>query len=592
LPEARQSLKALLVSLIERALAELRERGELPREAAPAIAVERARDPAHGDYATPIALGLARGLGGRRPRELAEALVGGLPASEALARVEVAGPGFINFFLRPEAFQAVVADVLAAGVAYGRLELGAGRKVQVEFVSANPTGPLHVGHGRHAAFGASVANLLEAAGFTVEREYYVNDAGRQMDILALSVWLRYLELGGERLPFPASGYRGEYVREIARDLARRHGERFRVAGARARDGLLPDAPNGDAERHVDASIERARTLLGSDGYAEVLDFATEAMIADIRDDLEGFGVTFHCWARESEVVASGAVERTLERLRASDHAYDRDGALWLRTSTFGDEKDRVLVRENGRATYFLNDLAYHVERKFACGFTHLIDVWGADHHGYVARMKAALAALGEDPERLEVLLVQFVNLFRGGRKVQMSTRSGEFVTLRELREEVGTDAARFFYVMRKHDQHLDFDLDLAASRSSDNPVYYVQYAHARIASVMRQLAERGHSWSGRAAHLERLTEREELACMKTLARYPEVVETAAFGHDPHHLVSYLRELANDFHACYNAHTFLVGEEALRSARLALAAATGQVLRNGLMLLGVCAPESM
>jgi arginyl-tRNA synthetase len=451
-----------------------------------------------------------------------------------------------------------------------------------------------VGHGRGAAYGSAVADLLAAAGFEVAREYYVNDAGRQMDILAASVWLRYLELGGEEFAFPSNGYQGDYVQDIAATLRREHGEAYHHPAAEVFAGLPPDAPaGGDEEAHIDAVVARARGLLGENRYRFVFELGLNVILDDIRDDLERFGVTYQEWFSEKSLAESGAVNRAVERLKASGHLYQRDGAWWFRSTEFGDEKDRVVVRENGQTTYFASDIAYHLD-KLERGFERVIDVWGADHHGYVPRVRAALRALGHDPERLDVLLVQFAILYRGGEKVQMSTRSGEFVTLRQLRKEVGADAARFFYVMRRCEQHLDFDLDLAKSESNDNPVYYVQYAHARVCSVERQLAEKGwrHDRARGSAHRGRLTEDHEDQLVNLIARYPEVVEAAALVHEPHQLVHYLRELAQALHTYYNAHQFLVAEPELRDARLNLVFATRQVLANGLGLLGVTAPERM
>jgi arginyl-tRNA synthetase len=466
--------------------------------------------------------------------------------------------------------------------------------VQVEFVSANPTGPLHVGHGRHAAYGAAVANLLAAAGFAVQREYYVNDAGRQMNILAASVWLRYLEACGESLPFPASGYQGGYVRAMGTALEARDGDRYRHAAADVvRDLPADEAGGGDKEVHVDALVARARELLGDSGFDAVHAFTLESQQSEIRDDLEAFGVTFDRWYSERSLVASGVIDRATTRLRDAGYAYEKDGATWFRSSKFGDDKDRVIVRENGRPTYFASDIAYHME-KFERGLERVIDLWGADHHGYVARVKGALAALGENPDNFDALLMQFVTLYRGGRKMQMSTRSGEFITLRELREEVGNDAARYFYVVRRCEQHLDFDLDLAKSRTSDNPVYYIQYAHARICSVLREAESRGMGFDPGDAGVDAtlLGESHELALLRTLSRYPEVVDSAASDLEPHQLAHYLRELANDLHTYYNAHQFLVDDAALRTARLALVSATRQVLANGLAILGVSAPAEM
>jgi arginyl-tRNA synthetase len=592
----KQEIEGLVRTAIEQLLARSVLDAERLGSAPPAPLIERTRDGQHGDFATNAAMVLAKGAG-MKPRALAEQIVAALPASAAVARVEIAGPGFINFHLTTDAYHAQIAEMIAQGPAFGRSNVGAGKRVQVEFVSANPTGPLHVGHGRGAAYGAVVADLLEAVGFQVHREYYVNDAGRQMDILCASVWLRYLELCGEALSFPSNGYKGDYVWDIAASLHREHGDTYRVGADEVMAGLPPDEidnqPGGDKEAHIDGLIANAKRLLGDNRYRFVFELGLNTILDDIRQDLAEFGAHYQEWYSERTLTESGAVTRAIERLREAGHVYEQAGALWFRSSAFGDEKDRVLVRENGQSTYFASDVAYHMD-KLERGFERVIDVWGADHHGYVPRVKAALSALGDEADRLDVLLVQFAVLYRGGQKVQMSTRSGEFVTLRQLRKEVGRDAARFFYVMRRCEQHMDFDLDLAKSQSADNPVYYCQYAHARVESVLRQAAERGIlvEPSRGTTHLDQLTEPQELALLKTLSRYPEVVETAALGHEPHLLTNYLRELANDFHTYYNAHQFLVDDERLRDARIKLILAVRQVLKNGLGLIGVSAPQQM
>jgi len=585
-------VKERIAKIVADAVTRLKADGTLPADAQPAIIVERTRDRAHGDFACNIAMMLAK-QAQSKPRELAEKIVAALDTGTQVARVEIAGPGFINFFLGPAAWHSVIGEVLTQGEVFGRSTLGAGKRVQVEFVSANPTGPLHVGHGRGAAYGAAVADLLEAVGYEVHREYYVNDAGRQMDILATSVWLRYLELGGTEFDFPSNGYQGDYVQDIAATLRREHGDSYQHSAEELFTGIPADAPAGDKELHIDALIERSRQLLGDNRYRYVFELGLNTILDDIRDDLGLFGVNYQEWYSERSLVESGAVNKTIERLRHSEHVYEKGGALWFRSTDYGDEKDRVLVRDNGQSTYFASDIAYHMD-KLERGFERVIDIWGADHHGYVPRVKAALEALGDDPGRLDVLLVQFAVLYRGGEKVQMSTRSGEFVTLRQLRKEVGSDAARFFYVMRKCEQHMDFDLDLAKSQSNDNPVYYIQYAHARVRSVFRQLAEKDLVWNREAGinGLDTLTEAHEDALLVKLSRYPEILESAATNHEPHQLTHYLRELANDFHTYYNAHTFIVDDATLRDARLALIEATRQVLSNGLHLLGVSAPDTM
>ncbi len=586
-------MKSHIGKLVATALKQLAAEGVLDASAIQVPVIERARDPAHGDFATNAAMVNAKAAG-MKPRALAEKLVAALPQDALLTDIEIAGPGFVNFRLVETANQAVVPQILTKGHEYGRSNLGQGKRVQVEFVSANPTGPLHVGHGRGAAHGAVVADLLEAVGFAVHREYYVNDAGRQMDILAASVWLRYLELTGEELVFPANGYKGDYVWDIAATLHREHGDDYGHNTEQVFAGVPADEPDGgDKELHIDGLIERAKSLLGDNRYRYVFELGLNVILDDIRDDLVLFGVNYEEWYSERTLMASGKVQQAVERLRQAGYIFEKAGALWFRSTEFGDEKDRVVVRDNGQATYFASDIAYHVE-KLERGFERVIDVWGADHHGYVPRVKAALRALGDDVDKLDVLLVQFAVLYRNGEKVQMSTRSGNFVTLRELRKEVGRDAARFFYVMRKCEQHLDFDLDLARSQSADNPVYYVQYAHARVCAVLRQASEKGMQLESAEAdtNLQLLVEDHETALLKSLARYPEVVESAALNEEPHQLTHYLRELANDFHTYYNAHQFLVDQEALRDARIKLILATREVLRNGLNLLGVSAPESM
>jgi len=586
-------LKHHIENLIASALAGLEATGALPPAHGAAITIDHTKSKEHGDYACNIALVLAKHARAK-PRELAEKILKALPASDKVIKVEIAGPGFINFFLRPDANHGVIRDILDKRESFGRSRLGAGRKVQVEFVSANPTGPLHVGHGRGAAYGATLANLLDAVGFQVHREYYINDAGRQMDILATSVWLRYLELCGEKFDFPVNGYKGDYVYDIGATLHRENGDRYRHASAKVFESVPTDEPKGgDKEAHIDALIERAKSLLGPATYRQVFDLGLHVILDDIRQDLEEFGVTYDQWFSERALVEDGAAERAIERLKKSGHVYEKDGALWFRSTDYGDEKDRVVVRDNGQKTYFAHDIAYHMD-KLERGYDQVIDIWGADHHGYVPRVKAALAAIGDDPERLHVLLVQFAILYKGGERMQMSTRSGEFVTLRELRHEVGNDAARFFYVLRKCEQHMDFDLDLAKSQSNDNPVFYVQYAHARIHSVFRQMKEKGfaHNPANGDRNLARLTEPHERALIERLARYPEVLEAAATAHEPHQVAYYLRELAYDFHTYYGAHTFLVDDAAMRDARLNLIVATRHVIANGLKLLGVSAPETM
>ena len=556
-----------------------------PGAASIPVVLERPKSLQHGDYASSLAMQLAKPMK-RNPREIAQALVAALPASPFLDKAEVAGAGFVNLHLKPAAKQRVVRAALENGHDFGRVNLGRGRKVQVEFVSANPTGPLHVGHGRGAAYGASLSSLLEAAGFSVAREYYVNDAGRQMDILALSVWMRYLDMAGSRLSFPPNAYQGDYVHDMARQLHAAQNTRYEHSA----EAVLGGVPSieADPEAHLDGLIANAKRLLGAD-YASLHAFVLTEQLGDCRNDLLEFGVTFDSWFSEKSLFDSGLVERVVEKLEKSGHLFRKEGAKWFRSTTFGDEKDRVVQRENGHYTYFASDIAYHLN-KYERGFDRVINVWGADHHGYIPRVKGALQALGLDPDKLTIALVQFAVLYRDGKKASMSTRAGEFVTLRELRSEVGNDAARFFYVLRKSDQHLDFDLDLAKSQSNDNPVYYIQYAHARVCSVMEQ-------WGGNPAELVNadltpLVEEPELQILQKLLDYPEQIEGAARELAPHLLAFYLKDLAGEFHSYYNSTRFLVEDDRIKLARLALAAAIRQVLRNGLEILGVGAPDRM
>jgi len=571
--------------LLRDALASLVQEGVLPDGLEVDVQVERSRDREHGDFASNLAMVLAK-RAGLKPHDLAEQLCSALPASDLLSRAEVAGPGFINLFLSRGSYQSLPGEIRSRGAAYGTCDVGAGEKVMVEFVSANPTGPLHVGHGRGAAYGDALARVLRAAGYDAISEYYINDAGRQMDILALSVWLRYLELCGETVLFPRAAYQGDYIFDIAATLHREDDDRYRTEA----QPLFTDIPEED-DPLLDTLISRTKTILGDDGFRRIHGLARDTLVEDIRSDLERFGVSYQTWFSEQSLIDSEAVSRAIASLKETDFLYEREGAWWFRSTEYGDEKDRVVLRANGNHTYFATDIAYHRD-KIQRGFSHVINIWGADHHGYIKRVKASMSALGLNSDDLSVLLVQFAVLYRGGAKVSMSTRSGEFVTLRELREEVGRDAARFFYALRKPDQHMDFDLDLAKSQSSDNPVYYVQYAHARICSVFRQLTEKGIDADLASADHGLLTEARETDLLQKLSRYPEVVESAARAYEPHQLAYYLRDLANDFHTYYNAHPFIAADPDLRLARLSLIDATRQVIANALDLLGVTAPEHM
>ncbi len=552
----KKPLEALLRDACDRAT----KGGELTTTLPPLL-LSVPKEPEHGDLATNLALVLARGEK-RPPRAVAETIVRHLDDREGiLASVEIAGPGFINFRFAPAYWWRQLREIEAAGEGYGRSTIGAGRKIQIEFVSANPTGPLHVGHARGAVTGDAIASLLAATGHAVHREYYVNDAGNQMAMLGASTYARYAQICGRDEPLPEGGYPGDYVRDVAAQIHGRDGDRW---------------------MHTDAG--EARAALGERAGALLLDV--------IRADTAALAIGFDRFVSERQLRADGEVASALEALAAAGYVYDADGARWFRSTAFGDDKDRPLVKSGGEYTYFAADIAYHRD-KFARGYDRIIDVWGADHHGHVPRMKAALSALGLDPGRFEVVLVQIVSLTRHGEPVRMGKRTGEFITLREVVDEVGADATRFFLLMRKSDAQLEFDLDLAKQRTSDNPVFYVQYAHARVASVFRAARESGLDPALAAtADPSRLTEAEELALVRLLAQYPEVVEGAALELEPHRLVFYLMELASGFHRYYNRTRILGDDRGLAAARLLLAANTQKTIRSGLGILGITAPDTM
>lgn len=563
----------------------------------------RTKDRSHGDFASNIAM-VGSKAAGMKPRDLAEKILSLLPTVSEIQKAEIAGPGFINFFLNADERYAVLDQIHTQKTAFGRTDKNKDQKVQVEFVSANPTSSLHVGHGRGAAYGMTVANILEATGATVDREYYVNDAGRQMDILATSTYLRYLELAGQSLVFPKNAYLGDYVKDIAQEILNQDGTEYVFPV----EDVYRDVPedvqyaeeldqdgnkvvlSGDKEKHIDGLIYNAQQLLKSN-YRIFHQAALHAILEDIKDDLSDFSVTFNQWF--SEATLADKIEEALETLQTRGFLYEQDGNIWFKSTEFGDEKDRVVKRRNGQPTYFASDIAYHLN-KLQRGYTHLVNIWGSDHHGYIERVKAAIDALGYDSSKLTVLLVQFVSLWRGGQMLQMSSRSGQFVTLRDLRQEVGNDAARFYYVMRKSEQHIDFDLDLAVSQSKDNAIYYIQYAHARICRMLEKAKTQGVQFDLEQARefASKLELDAETAILAKLAAFPDVVNRAATAYEPHQVGNYLKELAALFHAWYNEHKVLSDDEALTKARLLLSANVQQVLHNGLTLLGVSAPQSM
>ena len=582
-------MKDQLQDLIKKCIQDLISKGILI-EMPPNVRLDHTKDNSHGDYATNIALMLSK-QAKMNPVDLAKIIVDQLEESSFINKIEIAGPGFINFFISDESSSSVVSEIIDQGASYGSSEIGQGKKVLLEYVSANPTGPLHVGHGRGAAYGATISNLLRAVGFKVDNEYYVNDAGRQMDILAVSIYLRYLSLCGENLRFPDNGYQGQYIKDIAQVIYDSSGEEFYkkldlIFANVSKDG----SEGGDKESHIDGLIENSKSILG-DSFRAIFQVGIESILGGIKSDLSEFGVVFEKWFSEQSLIDTGLSESCISKLKESQKVYEKDGALWFKTTNYGDEKDRVVVRDNGNHTYFASDIAYHFD-KFERGYDKIINVWGADHHGYISRVKASIDALGHSPDKLEILLVQFANLYRGGSKVQMSTRSGSFVTLEDLRKEVGNDAARFFYILRKSEQHMDFDLDLAKSKTNENPVYYIQYAHARICSVFRQANEKEMEVDHSQANLSLLTEGIEKNIIKELSRYKSVLESSAIQYEPHQLAYYLRDLSTHFHSYYNACKFIVEDKHLTQARLSLIHATRQILINGLSILGVSAPESM
>jgi arginyl-tRNA synthetase len=553
----KQKIKNLIVEAAKKA----HQKGDLPSAEIPAVEVEAPKIEAHGDFSTNIAMIMASAQK-MPPRKIAEVISAHIQDPEAiLEKSEIAGPGFINFFLKTSAWHPILKQVHAADTHYGSTDIGQGQKFQVEFVSSNPTGPLHVGHGRGAAVGDAVANLLSLCGYDVQKEYYINDSGRQIHTLGRSVYLRYKELSGQKVKFPADCYQGGYIRDLAAEIKSQKGD------------TLLGQPEEDA-RMICARFAAAKILEG------------------IRDDLKLFGVEFDCWFSEQSLYDSGRVDQILADFRKKGIVYEKEGALWFKTSDFGDEKDRVVVKHNGETTYFASDIAYHQD-KYDRGFERVIDVWGADHHGYIPRMKAAVEASGHQRDQFDVILVQLVNLLRAGEPVAMSTRAGEFETLRDVVAEVGRDAARFIFLTRHYESALDFDLEVAKQKTNDNPVYYVQYVHARISSILRKAREQEAcetSWDDKA--VARLDKPEEIDLIKALARYPDVLAGSAESMEPHRVTFYLMDLASAFHTYYNKHRVLSDDPLLQCGRLNLVLAVQKVIRNGLTLLGVSAPDRM
>ena len=583
-----------LEELLEKAVSCLQRDNVFPKELDAHISFERTRSKEHGDFATNLALTLAKPLG-KNPREIAQLLMERLIESSHVDKVEIAGPGFLNFFLTENCRRQVIKQILKQGESYGDNDFGKDKKITVEFVSANPTGPLHVGHGRGAAYGASLANILAKSGYQVQREYYVNDNGRQMDILATSVWLRYIELCGIPVVFPDNGYKGEYIVDIARKVRKKYGDKFVHKSLEVYENVPDDEKaGGDKEKHIDGLVSNAKHLLGKESYQKVFQIALKNILSGIKQDLENFNVNYDSWFSEKKLHDGDTIDRALTLLKDKGYLYEKDGATWFMATHFGDDLDRVVERENGQKTYFASDIAYLLN-KFERGFEGALYVFGADHHGYIARLKAAAKGMSINPDDIEIVLTQFANLIKDGKKIQMGTRSGQFVTLSQLVEDVGVDAARFFYVMRSHDQHLDFDLDLAKSQSNDNPVFYIQYAHARICNIYQKLEERAlqHNKEIGNASLHLLIENQEQDLMRCIASYPEILVAAARTRAPHLLANYLRELAQYYQSYYGACPVIsIEDENLRNARMNLSLATKTILAGGLKLLGASAPSYM
>ena len=581
-------MKIEIINLVKSGLQKVPELEEFLDDHIADNAVERTKDLIHGDFSSNIAMRFAK-VTKKNPRDLASVIIKEIPKSNLVKKIEIAGPGFINFHMSDSAFHKEISKIIATKNLYGKSQNKTKEKILLEFVSANPTGPLHVGHGRHAAYGATLGNILDAAGYSVKREYYVNDAGRQMDILCVSVIIRILKIHTPNIVMPAAGYQGDYIGTIAASL----NKKINSSLIKVFVHLQNESASQDKEQFIDSLIKSAKDTLGLEEFNIIKKISLELIRTDIEEDLREFGVTFDTWFSENSLAEQGHIQTTLSLLKDKELLYKKDGAMWFKATEFDDEKDRVVTRENKNNTYFTSDIAYHHNKKVR-GFDHLIDVLGSDHHGYIARVRAGLVAMDHQATDLEVELVQFVSLFRAGEKQSMSTRSGEFITLRQLREEVGNDAARFFYIMRSNEQHLDFDLELAKSKSNENPVYYIQYAHARIASVFRQLEEKKYNYNEEIGidNISLLVTNKEKLIMSALSRFPEVIELSANNRAPHNLAQYLRELANEFHSYYNDCTFIVEDENTRNARMLLIKATQLIIKNGLELLGVSSPKSM
>ena len=557
------------------------------------VSIQENKEKAHGDYASNLAMVIAKDLS-KSPREVAEMITSLLPPEEWIERVNIAGPGFINFYLKKDTHNEILLHIDEGGKSFGTNNSGNGERVLIEYVSSNPTGPLHVGHGRGAAFGSVLSQLFRIVGYKVDEEYYVNDQGRQMNILTISTWLRYLQQNGQELEFSKKGYQGEYVEQLAKELLKE--ERTKYNLKENESDLLELLETQETEEDLDKLIEWGKSFL-QENFEEIREFSLRAIMSSIKEDLKLFGVNHNLWFNESSMyfnkVGLPDIDKSIKLLDESGFLYEKEEALWFKSTEFGDDKDRVVKRANGDNTYFASDISYHLD-KYDRGYNRIINVWGADHHGYLPRVSAAMEALGKNQDMLEVVFIQFANLLRNGEKVSMSTRGGEFITLMELIEEVSSEAARFFYINRKADQHLDFDLDLAKSQTKDNPLYYIQYAHARICGVFETLKKEGRKLNQDLGldNLDLLNLDKEIEIQKMLLQYPEVISRAAEHSEPHLICYYLKDLSGLFHSYYNSERFLVDNDKLMNARLFLLKGTKQVISNGLEILGIDAPQSM
>ena len=557
------------------------------------VSIQENKEKSHGDYASNLAMVIAKDLS-QTPREVAEKICSLLPSEEWIEKVNIAGPGFINFYLKKDTHNEILLLIEESGRDFGRNNSGNGERVLIEYVSSNPTGPLHVGHGRGAAFGSVLSELLRCAGYKVDEEYYVNDHGRQMNILTISIWLRYLHQNGQELKFSKKGYQGVYVEQLAKQLAEEKGTKYNLKENES--DLLELLEAQETEEDLDRLIGWGKLFL-KENFEEIREFSLREIMSSIKEDLKLFGVNHNLWFNESSMYSNKIdlpdIDKSIKLLSESGFLYEKEEALWFKSTEFGDDKDRVVKRANSDNTYFASDISYHLD-KYDRGYDRIINVWGADHHGYLPRVSAAMEALGKSRDKLEVVFIQFANLLRNGEKVSMSTRGGEFIPLIELIEEVSSEAARFFYINRKADQHLDFDLDLAKSQTKDNPLYYIQYAHARICGVFETLKKEGMKLNQELGldNLNLLNLDKEIEIQKMLLQYPEVISRAAKNSEPHLICYYLKDLSGLFHSYYNSERFLVDDEKLMNSRLFLLKGTKQVISNGLEILGIGAPESM